>query len=177
MKYVAMYRDQEGAAFSCPVTRVGNEYKLLTQHGPHEISFYIYGSDCAGGHATFRDFRLDDAPRGLRGCDYFQLLNQMYKTLPWPQKPAAPPPISQQPEDFRLHVEAGGDSFIRLQEAGARGEMEYRANRQQARQQALQTLNEPDARKVQEGRQLNNEFAALKRPRGNGAAFIIKSGE
>ncbi len=167
MKYVAQYIDCAGNSFSAPVTKLPTGWVLATANGPREISFYIYGSDVAGGYATFRDFRMDDVPRGLRGCDYGELCKQMYKVLPWPTPPAEPPIPQTQPEDFRLHVEAGGDSFIRLQEAGARGEMEYRANRQQARREMLETLNRPDPQKVQEVRRINNEYAQQIRPRRN----------
>jgi len=177
MKYIAQYVDCVGNSFSCPVTKLTGQWVLATANGPREISFYIYGSDCAGGFATFRDFRLDDVPRGLRGCDYGELCKQMYKVLPWPTPPAEPPTPISQPEDFRVHIEPDNNSFRALQTAGAKGEMEYREGRQQARQQALQTLNEPDVRKIQEARRVNNEYAAQIRPHGKGAAFVIKNGE
>jgi len=180
MKYVAVYRDQDGAAFSCPVTKLSTgQWVLATANGPREISFYIYGNDVAGGFLTFSGYRIDGAPPKLRGCDVVQLLNRMYKTLPWPQKPPAPqiPQTPPEPEDYRLHVEQGPDPFRVLQEAGAKGEMEYRASRQQARREMLNNLNRPDSQKLQDARRINREFADIKRPRGKGAAFIIGKGE
>lgn len=54
---------------------------------------------------------------------------------------------------------------------------EYETNRQRARREMLAQLNQPDAQKIQDGRRINREFADMKRPRGKGAAFIVKSGE
>jgi len=175
MKVSAIYLDTQGTEYSCYVTRTDHGFMLATAHGLRPITFYIEGSDVAGGYVQFLDYRFERQP-GLRVCDYFESMNQLRAQLPWPQKPAAPPTPVQSQEDFRLHVEAG-DSFRVLQEAGAKGEMEYRASRQRARQYALQTMNEPDARKIAAGLRVNAEFAAIRKPRGKGAAFIVKSGE
>ncbi len=75
-------------------------------------------------------------------------------------------------EDSRLHVE-GGDSFRVLQEAGARATAEYETQREKQRREILNALNQPDARRVAEARRINNEWAAIKRPRGGGQ-FIVK---
>ena len=79
--------------------------------------------------------------------------------------------------DFRLHVEPGGDSFRVLQEAGAKATTQYRDSRQRARQEMLAQLNQPNEKRIQDGRRINREFADMKRPRGKGAAFVVKSGE
>src|SRR5258708_26607504 len=176
MKYLAVYVDCAGNSFSAPLTKHGGRWMLLTATGPRDIDYYIYGTDVAGGFATFHDFRLDEVPEGLRGCDYIELRKRMYETLPWPQKPAtAPTPI--QPEDFRLHVEQG-NSFRVLQGAGTKAEAEYRTSREQARQQALTDMNQPDPRKMavtSHVRHLNNSRAAVLKPRGGGQ-FIVKNG-
>jgi len=177
MKYLAVYLDCAGNSFSAPLTKHAGRWMLLTATGPRDIDYYIYGTDVAGGFATFSDFRLDGVPDGLRGCDFLELRKRMYETLrsAWPQKPAeAPTPI--QPEDFRLHVE--GNSFRALQAAGTKGEAEYLTSRHQARQQALTDLNMPDPRKMAVAahvRHLNSSRAAVLRPRGGGQ-FIVKNG-
>jgi len=99
----------------------------------------------------------------------------MYKVLPWPTPPAEPPIPQTQPEDFRLHVEAGGDSFIRLQEAGVRATAEYETNRERARREMLAELNQPDAQKARQAQAYAAEILHARRPRGRGAAFIIKT--
>src|SRR5690242_16724166 len=80
---------------------------LATAHGPRQITFYIPEPDAAGGFLTFRDYRLDGTPTGLRGCDFTQLVDQMYEALSWPQKPAAPPTITSVQPDTRIHVKHG----------------------------------------------------------------------
>jgi len=177
MKYLAVYLDCAGNSFSAPLTKHAGRWMLLTATGPRDIDYYIYGTDVAGGFATFSDFRLDEVPEGLRGCDYFELRKRMYETLPWPQKPATAPTPIPEPEDYRLHVEQG-ESFRVLREAGAKGEAEYRTSREQARQQALTDLNMPDPRKMAVAahvRHLNSSRAAVLRPRGGGQ-FIVKNG-
>ena len=179
MKYLAVYLDCAGNSFSAPLTKHDDRWMLATANGPREVSFYIHGNDVAGGFATFHDFRLDDVPEGLRSCDYFEARKRMYETLPWPQKPATTPtPI--QPEDFRLHVEDNslGNSFLVLQHAGAKAEAEYLTSRHQARQQALDEMNQPGPRKMAVAahvRYLENSRAAVLRPRGGGQ-FIVKNG-
>ena len=79
-------------------------------------------------------------------------------------------------EDSRLHVEPGSNSFRVLQEAGAKAEMEYRGDRQRARQEMLAELNQRDPRKVAAAMRVNAEYAALKRSRGHGP-FVIKGEE
>ena len=176
MKVSAIYLDTQGAEYSCYVTRTDHGFMLATAHGLRPITFYIEGSDVAGGYVQFLDYRFERQP-GLRVCDYFYSMNRLRAQLPWPQKPAQPPIPQVQPEDFRLHVEEAGDSFRVLQEAGARGEMEYRADRQRARQEMLAQLNQPDAQRIQDGRQYAAEVLHARKPRGKGSAFIVKSGE
>jgi hypothetical protein len=175
MKYLAVYIDCAGNVFSAPLTMHDGRWMLVTANGPRDIDYYIFGNDVAGGFATFHDFRLDGVPEGLRGCDFIELRNKMYARLPWPQKPAtAPTPI--QPEDFGLHV-GQGDSFRVLREAGTKGEAENRTSREQARQQALMEMNQPDPRKDALVRHLNNSRAAVLRPRGGGQFIVKKDGE
>ncbi len=85
------------------------------------------------------DFNYQPQP-GLRACDWATNIQRLHAHLAL----LTPP----QPEDFRLHLEAESEPFRALQATGAKAEMEYRANRQQARQQALNVLNEPSAANV-----------------------------
>jgi hypothetical protein len=145
-------------------------YLKTTEGGFMDVPFYVNG-------ASFVRFDFNYVPQsGLRACDVFHNLARLHKhigLLTPPTKPAEPPPITHTEKDPKIHVESGGDSFTRLQEAGARATAEYETNRERARQQALQTMNERDERKSQEVRRINNEWAAIKRPRGGGQ-FIIK---
>ena len=100
-------------------------------------------------------------------------MNQLRAHLPVPQKPAVPPTPIPQKEDFRLHVEPGGN-FRTLQEAAMRVTAEYETNRQRARREVLGTLNRPDTQKLQDARRIQGEYAAQKRPRGGGE-FIVKN--
>jgi hypothetical protein len=179
MKYLAVYLDCTGSSFSAPLTKHEGRWMLVTTAGPREITFYMMGNDLVGGFATFEDFRLDEVPEGLRGCDFIELRKRMYETLPWPQKPATSPTPIPEPEDFRLHIEQG-NSFRVLQEAGAKGEADYRISRQQARQQALVDLNMLDPRKnavTAHVRDRNNSRAAVLKPRGGGQFIVKKDGE
>ena len=81
--------------------------------------------------------------------------------------------VEYRQKDSRIHVEPGGN-FRTLQEAAMRVTAEYETNRQRARREVLNTMNEPDAQKIQNGRRINREFADMKRPRGGGQ-FIIKN--
>jgi len=77
--------------------------------------------------------------------------------------------------DARLHLEPkqpGQSSLAQLQTAAAKVEAQARANRQHERRQVL-IENQPDPRKVSAAMRVNAEYAALKRPRGKGAAFVI----
>ncbi len=115
-------------------------------------------------------------PKSLRGCDWAQNVTRLHEFLALltpPARPAAPQTPQTQPEDFRLHLEADSDPFRALQATGAKGEAEYRASRQQARREMLDTLNQPDPRKIQDARRINSERAAQMRPRGRGA-YIVK---
>jgi hypothetical protein len=106
-------------------------------------------------------------PKGLRGCDWWtnvSLLNAHLALLTPPAKPAVPSiPQTPEPEDFRLHVEPGGN-FRTLQEAAMRVTAEYETSRQRARREMLGTMNEPNAQRIQDGRRINREFADMKRP-------------
>ncbi len=135
-KMRAVYKDEQGSTYSCPVEMQDGQWAMLTSSGP-VTPIPLHFNDDVAGRLTFDSYR--------------------------------------EVEDLRLHLEPtpGQSSFRVLQEAGAKAEMEYRANRQQARREALTELNQPDTRKVGEVRQLNNEWAAIKRPRGGGQ-FIIK---
>jgi len=79
--------------------------------------------------------------------------------------------------DFRLHVEPGGDSFRVLQEAGAKATTQYRDSRQRARQEMLAQLNQPNEKRIQDGRRIQGQYAAQKRPRGGGEFLIKNRGE
>ncbi len=82
-------------------------------------------------------------------------------------------------EDSRLHIEPkqpGQSSLGQLQAAAAKVEAQARADRQQQRQQALQTMNEPNVQKIQAARQYAAEVLHARKPRGGGA-YIIRNGE
>jgi len=75
------------------------------------------------------DFQYQPQP-GLRGCDWATNVQKFHAHLALlkpPVGPAVPTMPVQQPEDFRLHLEAGSDPFRALQATGAKGEAEYRA--------------------------------------------------
>jgi hypothetical protein len=148
-------------------------YLATTDGGFMDVPFHLNGASFVR-----YDFHYVPQPR-LRACDVCENIDRLNASLALltpPQKPADAPIPIQQPEDYRLHVEAGGDSFRALQTAGAKAEMEYRANRQRARQQAMQEMNEPDVQKIQAARQYAAEVLAARKPRGKGAAFVIKNG-
>jgi hypothetical protein len=151
-------------------------YLETTSGGKMNVPYLVNGTE-------FIRFDFHYVPQpGLRGCDWAQNVSRLHAHLALltpPTKPSAPTPtpIPQNAEDPKLHVEQGGDSFIRLQEAGARGEMEYRANRQQARRDMLVELNQRDPRAIAAAMRVNTEYAAVKKPRGRGAGFIIEKGE
>jgi len=126
------------------------------------------------------DFLYQPQP-GLRGCDVGDNLNRLHANLALltpPTRPAAPT-IPQTPvqEDLRLHIEPDSDPFRALQQAGARATTEYRDSRQRARQEMLAQLNQPDAQRIQDGRQYAAEVLHARKPRGRGAAFVITKGE
>jgi len=103
-----------------------------------------------GAEFVHYDFNYQPQP-GLRGCDVGDNMRRLHASLSLlmpPAKPTVLPTPIQQPEDFRLHIEPDTNSFRALQAAGARGEQEYREDRQRARQQALQTMNQPTTTQV-----------------------------
>ncbi len=171
--YHAQYSD--GATYQVVYdTSERKTYLRTTDGGFMDVPRFVNG-------AEFVAYAFDyTPPKGLRGCDWATNVERLHAHLALltpPTRPAAPPVPQTQPEDFRIHVEGGGDSFRALQEAGARGEMEYRANRQQARREMLDTLNRPDPNKVRREesvRGTKNERAAQMRPRGGGQ-FIVKN--
>ena len=175
MKYLAVYLDCAGNSFSAPLTKHAGRWTLLTTTGPREVSFYIHGNDLAGGFATFQDFRLDDVPEGLRGCDFIELRKRMYETLPWPQKPATSPTPIPQAEPSRVHLEErlpGESRLGQLQRSVGRKELQARANRQHELQE--QVSQAPTARQIAaaaEVRRLNNVHARQMKPRGGGGGF------
>src|SRR5437016_2148711 len=70
VKVSAIYLDTQGTEYSCYVTRTDHGFMLATAHGLRPITFYIEGSDVAGGYVQFLDYRFERQP-GLRVCDYF----------------------------------------------------------------------------------------------------------
>ena len=130
--------------------------------------------------ASFARYDFHYVPQpGLRACDWAQNVSRLHAQLALltpPAWPAAPPIPQTQPEDFRLHLEADSDPFRALQATGAKAEMEYRANRQQARREMLAELNQPDAQKIRQARQAREHAAEVlhaRKPRGGGQ-FIVK---
>lgn len=65
--------------------------------------------------------------------------------------------------DSRLHVE--GQGFRALQEAVAKERLRNEEERASARREALNAMNEPDARKIQQARAINNQFAQRLNPK------------
>ena len=146
-------------------------YLATTDGGFMSVPYYL-------GTAEFVRYGYEYVPpKGLRGCDWWtnvSLLNAHLALLTPPAKPTSPAPIPESREDLRVHVEPGGDSFRVLQEAGAKATTQFRDSREQARREMLAQLNQPDAQRIQDGRRIRGEFAAVKRPRGKGAAFVVK---
>jgi len=79
-------------------------------------------------------------------------------------------------EDSRLHVERlpGESGFAAMQRAYA--EQEIATQRKQRQQSRADAQTQADASKIEQGRKLNNEYAAQMRPRGRGA-YIIRGEE
>ena len=80
----------------------------------------------------------------------------------------------EEPADLRLHIEPrqpGQSSFRQLQEARAAHINAERKAREEARARAQENLVNPA--KVQQARQINEEFAKLKRPNGRGVGLVI----
>jgi hypothetical protein len=170
--YYAAYSD--GSTYRVAYdTAERKTYLATTDGGFMSVPYFM-------GNAEFVRYDFHYVPQpGLRGCDWTQNVGRLHANLALltpPAKPATPPTPQTQPEDFRLHLEADSDPFRALQATGAKGEAEYRATRQRARQQALNVLNEPDTHKIQEARRIRNEQAAQMRPRGRGA-YIIRGEE
>ncbi len=173
--YHAQYSD--GAMYGVVYdTSERKTYLRTTEGGFMDVPRFVNG-------AEFVAYAFDyTPPKGLRGCDWGDNVNRLHQYLSLltpPAKPAAPPvpQTPTDPEDFRLHLEADSDPFRALQATGAKGEAQYRGECHRARQQALQTLNEPDAHKIQDARRIQAEYAALKRPRGGGQFLVKNSSE
>ena len=169
--YHAQYSD--GATYR--VMYDPNEHKtyLATVEGGFMSVPYLVN----GAEFVRFDFHYQPQP-GLRACDWatnIQRLHAHLALLTPPTRPAELPTPIQQPEDFRLHLETDSDPFRALQATGAKAEMEYRANRQQARREMLAELNQPDAQRVCRARQARDYAAEVlhaRKPRGG--QFIIK---
>jgi hypothetical protein len=176
LRYTAVYVDQENAQWSCPVTKTEQGFMLATAHGARPIDFYLPEPDAAGGFLAFHDYRLDGAPNGLRGCDFTQLVDQMYKALPWPHKPmTAPTPTYVEP-DGRLHIEPrqqGESSFRQLQRANAARIEEERQNRLQARTEVQNVAANRDVADVAAAQELNSQILRQIRPRGSGVGIVV----
>jgi hypothetical protein len=170
MTIKAVYEDQAGNRYSCPVVRTANQWKLSSGHGFRDIDYYIAGSDAVGGVMEFVDYEID-SEQNLRSADYIPFINRVRATLPWPHKPVTPPTPAIEPEDVRLHVEPtepGGNSFRVLQDAGARATAAYRTSRERERIEMLEKANQRDPRRVQQARNNNNFGAAQMRPKRTG---------
>jgi len=148
-------------------------YLATTDGGFMSVPYYL-------GTAEFVRYGYEYVPpKGLRGCDWWtnvSLLNAQLALLTPPAKPAAPTPIPESREDLRVHV-GTGDSFRVLQEAGAKATAQFRNSRQRARQEMLAQLNQPNEKRIQDGRRIQGQYAAQKRPRGGGEFLIKNRGE
>ena len=72
----------------------------------------------------------------------------------------APTPTAE--TDTRLRVE--GQGFRALQEAVAKERLRREAERASRRAETLTAMNKPDARKIQQARAINNQFAQKLKP-------------
>lgn len=133
----AVYRDQQGRTYSCPVVKNDGAWAMVTSDGPQPITHEF--QDDVGGLLTFVEYRRET--------------------------------------DSRLHVERlpGESGFAAIQRAYA--EQEIATQRKQRQQSRAEAQTQADPGKIERARQLNNEFAAIKKPRGRGAAFVIEKGE
>ena len=129
----AVYKDEHGATFSCPVELHENKWMMLTSEGFQAITHEF--KDDVAGTLTFVEYR--------------------------------------EQKDSRLHVERlpGESGFAAMQRAYA--EQEIATQRRQRQQLRAQVQTPADAKTIEQVRQINNEWAALKRPRGRGQGFII----
>jgi len=132
----AVYRDQQGRTYSCPVVEHDGAWVMVTSDGPQPITHEF--QDDVGGTLTFFEYREE--------------------------------------EDSRLHVERlpGESRLASLQRSFAE---QYVATQRRERQQSrMEAQTQADPRKVEQARELNNEYAAQMRPRGRGA-YIIRGEE
>jgi hypothetical protein len=168
MTIKAVYQDQAGNRYSCPVVRnTENLWKLSTGHGLRDLDYYMAGSDAVGGLIEFVDYEIYPQ-QNLRPADYIPFINRVRATLPWPQKPAEPPKLQTKPEDTRIHIEPrqpGQSSFTQLKEAANRAGEVARAARDRERREMLEKANQRDPRKVQQARHVNNLIAGQRRPK------------
>lgn len=79
-----------------------------------------------------------------------------------------------EPEDLRLHIDRlpGESSFGALQRAYAEKEIVEQRNQRQAARTEIQNVL-PDPAKTAQARNINEEFARLKRPNGRGVGLVI----
>ena len=145
----------------------GKTYLATTDGKRMTVPFFLNG-------ASFVRYALGGSVRNLRSCDAFELLCMLTP----PQPPTHPAPIpAPTAEDTRLHLEprtSGQSSFGQLQSAAAKVEAQARAERERARVEAQTPV---DPHQVRRTRDLNNQFAELRKPRGGGGSFLVKKGE
>src|SRR5258708_9767158 len=129
----AVYKDEHGATYSCPVELHENKWMMMTSEG---------------FQASAQEFK-DDVAGLLTFVEYGER------------------------KDSQLHVERlpGESGFAAMQRAYA--EQEIATQRRQRQQLRAQVQTPADAKTIEQVRQINNEWAALKRPRGRGQGFII----
>lgn len=123
-------------------------YLATTTGGKMEVPYTVNG-------ASFVRFDFTYAPEeGLRSTDIYDNRARFRKAISLltpPSTPAdyVPPPVAAT-EDNRLHVD--GNGFRALQEAGAQATLQCQTQREQRRREMLDTLNQPNARKIAEAR-------------------------
>src|SRR2546429_4480073 len=105
--YHALYSD--GRTYA--VLYDGKEHKTYlatTDGGFMSVPYYL-------GTAEFVRYGYEYVPpKGLRGCDWATNVERLHAPLALltpPAKPATSPTPIPEPEDLRVHVETGGDSF------------------------------------------------------------------
>jgi len=164
----AVYREK-GFEYTIPVVKTANGWKLKTPLGDRDIEFYLMSAE--NSVIEFVEYRLADAPKGIRPIDYYQVLKAWLVQLPLPQKPADPPSVQIDPDDSRIHVEPrepGQSSFKQLKDAANRAGAVARAARERERREMLEKANQRDPRKVQQARNINNLIAGQRRPKRTG---------
>jgi hypothetical protein len=163
IEYHARYSD--GYAYKVVYDPAERKTYLATEDGGRmDVPYYING-------AEFVEFYFTGRSSGMSVQYAWKIRAQMDQLLSIPVKPAEPP--APKVEDSRLHVEPrqpGQSSFRQLQEANLARVNAERKQREQARAEVQRVAADPN--KISSARDLNNQLAQAKRPRGKGQYLI-----